>query len=150
MSFKNYIVRLMNETDLDDVLAIENTCYSTPWSSRQFLDELQNRAASILLCEMDDSIVGYICYWLIDGEMQILNIATAPQMRRQGIGELLLERAFADCCQTGLNSVWLEVRAGNSGAIKLYQRNGFKRNGIRRGYYRDGEDAVLMFKEFKC
>jgi len=150
MSLKNSVIRLMNKDDLDDVLAIENLCYPTPWSPQQFLDELQNRAASILVCEWGGKISGYICFWLIAGEMQILNIATAPTMRRKGIGELLLERAFADCRPTGLSSAWLEVRAGNRGAIKLYQRHGFKRTGSRRGYYRDGEDALLMVKEFDC
>ncbi len=148
MGLKNITFRLMSEDDLEDVLAIEKMCYPLPWSARQFLDELQNNAAAILLCEVGGRIAGYICYWLIAGEMQILNVATAPGMRRKGIGQLLLQKAFSNCRQTGLSSAWLEVRAGNRGAIQLYQRNGFEQNGLRRGYYRDGEDAVLMVKKF--
>jgi len=140
--------RMMVAADLDEVLAIESDCYPTPWTAQQFKDELQNSVASILLCERETKIVGYICYWLIVDEMQILNVAVAPQARRNGIAEQLLNRAFSDCQQRGLTVAWLEVRAGNSGAITLYRNNGFRTDGVRRGYYRDGEDALLMVKEF--
>jgi ribosomal-protein-alanine N-acetyltransferase len=141
-------LRIMTINDLGEVLVIENACYSTPWSSQQFVDELNNGVATILLCELDGEIAGYICYWLITGEMQILNIAVAPHARRNGVAERLLQQAFSDCLLRGLTSAWLEVRIGNCGAVNLYERNGFQRTGLRRGYYRDGEDAVLMVREF--
>jgi ribosomal-protein-alanine N-acetyltransferase len=151
MSRKKSLIRLMTSSDLDGVLAIENACYSVPWTSGQLVEELENPVSSILVCEIEGEIAGFICYWLVAGEMQILNIATAPQRQRRGVGELLLNRAFSHCQQVGLTAAWLEVRVGNRGAINLYQRNGFTNSGIRRGYYRDGEDALLMVREFdKC
>ncbi len=149
MTIKKSQIRSMTMNDLNGVLAVENACYPVPWTAGQFVDELENRVSSILVCETDGEIAGFICYWLIAGEMQILNVATAPQMQQQGIGERLLNQAFHACRQAGLVSAWLEVRAGNSNAIRLYQRNGFEQNGIRRGYYRDGEDALLMVREFE-
>jgi len=148
MTVKNYSFRLISEIDLDAVLVIERDCYPHPWSFRQFLDELENPVASVLVCEIDNSIVGYICYWLIAGEMQILNLATSPQLRRHGIAAQLLEQACARCSLIGLSSAWLEVRAGNRAAIELYQRSGFNLSGTRRTYYRDGEDALVMVKTF--
>ncbi|MCD6582510.1 MAG: ribosomal protein S18-alanine N-acetyltransferase [Desulfuromusa sp.] len=140
--------RLISVTDLDAVLAIERQCYPHPWSSQQFLQELANPVASILVCEIEDKIGGYICYWLIAGEMQILNLATSLQVRRKGIAAQLLEQAFERCSLSELSSVWLEVRSGNQAAIALYQRYGFKLSGTRRAYYRDGEDAFVMVKNF--
>ncbi len=148
MAVKNNLLRLMTEDDLAEVVALEKRCYPTPWSLQQFVAELENPVAAIILCEQNGELAGYVCYWLVAGELQILNVATAPQFRRQGVAGQLLTRVFAECQSSGLSSAWLEVRSGNSGAIKLYQRLGFVANGVRRSYYRDGEDALLMVKEF--
>lgn len=139
----------MSEFDLDDVMSIEMESYPHPWSPRQFTQEIENPVSSILVYEIDERIVGYICYWLIVGEMQILNVATSSQFRRQGIAVQLLEEAFIRCSQIDLSSAWLEVRAGNTGAIALYQQYGFILSGTRKAYYRDGEDALVMVKTFK-
>ena len=148
MTVKKYAIRLISETDLDAVLAIEEDCYPHPWSSRQFLQEVENPVASILVYEIENEIAGYICYWLIAGEMQILNLATSPRLRRHGIAAQLLEQALERCSASDLSSSWLEVRSGNRAAIALYQRYGFKLSGTRRAYYRDGEDAFVMVKTF--
>ncbi len=143
-------VRAVNSADLYPILAIEQSCYRFPWSLRHFVQELENPVASILVYDIDGVIVGYICYWLIAGEMQILNLAISPQSRRRGIAGRLLESAIEKCGQDGLSSAWLEVRAGNQAAIALYRGYGFKADGVRRAYYQDGEDALLMGKMFEC
>ena len=148
MTKKELLVRLIAEIDLDAILTIEHECYPYPWSLPQFRQELANPVASILVGEIDAQVVGYICYWLIAGEMQILNLATAPRLRRHGIGAQLLEQAFSRCEGSELSSSWLEVRSGNRAAIALYQRYGFTLSGTRRAYYRDGEDALVMVKHF--
>lgn len=148
MTVANDVIRLISASDLDAVLSIERDCYSHPWSLRQFSQELENPVASVLVCEIEGQVVGYICYWLIAGEMQILNLATSPQVRRAGIAAQLLAEAFKRCAESELFSAWLEVRAGNLAAITLYQRYGFKLNGSRKAYYPDGEDALLMVKIF--
>ncbi|MEA3363975.1 MAG: ribosomal protein S18-alanine N-acetyltransferase [Thermodesulfobacteriota bacterium] len=148
MTIENHIIRSISESDLDAVLQIEQDCYPHPWSLQQFIQELENPVASLLICEIEDKVVGYICYWLIAGEMQILNVATAPQVRCKGVAAQLLEQAFKRCDSAHLLSAWLEVRAANQAAMTLYQRYGFKQSGIRKAYYRDGEDAILMVKLF--
>lgn len=136
------------EPDLHQVLMIEQSCYSSPWSFNQFLRELANPVAEIYGCRFDNHLCGFICYWLIAGEMQILNLAVAPAQRRMGFAGALLEHAFSRGRNSGLEVVWLEVRAGNQKAISLYRRYGFTVDGRRRGYYQDGEDALLMKKDF--
>jgi len=148
MTIENFSIRLISASDLDAVLQIEQNCYSHPWSFQQFFQELDNPVASLLICEIENKVVGYICYWLIAGEMQILNLATAPQLRRKGVAAQLLEEAFQRCSLAKLSSAWLEVRAANQAAITLYQRHGFKQDGMRKAYYRDGEDALIMVNNF--
>ncbi len=148
MDIENYHIRLASRSDLDVLLLIEQDCYSHPWTFHQFVQELENSVASVLVYEVDGEIAGYICYWLIIGEMQILNLATSPKFRRSGIAAQLLEEAFKRYSSLELSSVWLEVRSGNLAAISLYQRYGFKLSGTRHAYYRDGEDALVMVKMF--
>ena len=91
MVVKSHVIRLISAADLDNVLLVEKDCYSHPWSRLQFLQELKNPVASILVYEIDGRIAGYICYWLVVDEMQILNLATSSQYRRQGIALKLLQ-----------------------------------------------------------
>ncbi len=148
MSKDTYIIRPFHTADLDMVLFIEKDCYPHPWSLDQFMQELDNPVSSMLVCECGQEVVGYICYWLIVGEMQILNIATSPETRRKGVAAQLLDRAFELSMSTSLSAAWLEVRSSNKAAITLYQRYGFKFSGTRKAYYRDGEDAFVMLREF--
>ena len=138
----------MSGADLDKVVAVERLCYPHPWRAEQFLQELNNPVSQIDLLSAEGQLCGYICYWLIAGEMQILNIATAPDWRRQGVADRLLTRVFETCRSAGLASAWLEVREGNLAAISLYRRHGFEVAGGRTGYYRDGENALLMVRNF--
>ena len=147
MTIKKVMIRAIVAADLDTIDAIEQECYPQPWTWSQFKQELDNPVATVLVAEVAGKIVGYLCYWLIVGEMQVLNIATSLKARRNGIAAQLLAYAFNSYSADELSAVWLEVRAGNNGAIALYQGYGFVINGKRKKYYRDGEDALLMVKK---
>lgn len=138
----------MQENDLPAVLGIEQQSYPFPWTGEQFLQELNNKVAAVELLWLGEQLAGYLCYWLIDGELQILNIAISPRFRRRGLAEQLLVHVFNACRKKGLERAWLEVRAGNVSAIELYRKQGFVADAIRTGYYRDGEDALLMVRDF--
>ena len=144
----NFSFRVMAAADLDEVVAVERLCYPHPWRAEQFQQELDNPVSQIDLLCSGGRIFGYICYWLIAGEMQILNVATAPENRRQGVADRLLTHAISNCRNSGLQSACLDVREGNAAAIKLYLRHGFVVGDTRRGYYRDGENALLMMRDF--
>ena len=150
MSVDNYQILPLSEENLSALLVIEQQSYPHPWSAAQFMQELHNPVSTVDLLWVNGQLAGYHCYWLIVGELQILNIATAPGFRRQGVAGKLLEHAFAVCRAQGLAQAWLEVRAGNCAAIALYQRRGFVADVVRKGYYRDGEDALMMVRDFKA
>ncbi len=141
-------IRKVGSLDLDEILLIEKSCYVQPWSYEMFAQELENPVANFICYVENATICGYLCYWYVAGEIEILNVATAVNKQRCGIARALLEFAFSQADQSELTGAFLEVRSGNSGAIALYEKVGFRKIGIRQHYYRDGEDAILMGKDF--
>ncbi len=141
---ESFSIRGMTESDLDEVLAVERLCYSHPWTEDHFRNELTNPFAAVDLLITEEGVVGYLCSWYLHGELEILNVATAPPFRRRGVAHALLEHVLGRSRKQALRKGYLEVRAGNLGAIALYEAHGFKVTARRPGYYPDGEDALLM------
>jgi len=137
-------IRAMRQADLAAVHALECASQPDPWTRQHFADELANPVAAVDLYWCGAELAGYLCSWLIAGELQVQNLATAPRFRCRGIAARLLGHVIARGRDRGLEAVCLEVRAGNAAAIALYERFGFVAGGRRKAYYPDGEDALLM------
>ena len=137
-------IRPVTADDLVSLLTIERQCHKHPWTLQQFAEELANPLASIDLFWMGAVLAGFHCYWHFSSEMHILNIATAPPFRRRNVARDLLHHSFEKCLKSDLERVFLEVRRHNDPAIRLYYSLGFVPVGFRRGYYADGEDALVM------
>jgi ribosomal-protein-alanine N-acetyltransferase len=134
----------MQRSDLAAVQRLECASQKEPWNLQHFTDELENPVASVDLYWHNAQLSGFLCTWLIAGELQIQNLATLPAMRRCGVAVRLLEYVIARSKIVGLTSIWLEVRVSNTPAIALYERFGFSADGRRSAYYPDGEDALIM------
>ena len=141
-------IRGLAEEDLPAVLAVEMASQPRPWSKGSFQDELNNPLATVNLLWHGNEVAGYICYHILLDELNILNLVTAFFYRRRGVARLLLDAALADGVRNGVKKVFLEVRKGNQAAISLYRSFGFQYLGCRKGYYTDGDDAIMMVKEF--
>ncbi|MBI3609056.1 MAG: ribosomal protein S18-alanine N-acetyltransferase [Nitrospirae bacterium] len=135
----------MTERDLDEVLAIERTSFSNPWTEGMFLAELrENPFAQFLITVRDGAIIGYAGGWLIVDELHLLNLAVHPDFRRRGVADQLVDRLFR-CGGGRITKASLEVRRSNGAAIALYERFGFHSVGVRPRYYMDpSEDALVM------
>ena len=136
---------------LRDILAIENASFSDPWSEESFREAFRSDLTTVYGV-FDDAgmLCGYACLCVIDEEAELYNIASAPECRRQGVGQALLRRVLSDCEARGVRSIYLEVRASNAAALGLYEKVGFMRLGVRRRYYSDPtEDAVIMKKSIR-
>lgn len=147
MEFYSFKIEYMKEGDIKDVLRIEQASFSMPWSREMFLCELTDHPFSYLYVAKDrnNKILGYICYWLVFDEMNILNLAVDEEYRKKGIGNDLIKFALMDGVNRGAGTVILEVRSSNKAAIKLYEKFGFKEVAVRKGYYDNPrEDALLM------
>jgi ribosomal-protein-alanine N-acetyltransferase len=143
------LIEAMRLEDLDDVQAIEQASFSTPWPSNAYRSELMtNRLASYLVARIEGRIVGYGGMWLMVDEAHITTFAIHPAWRRQRIGERLL-LAFLDLAgDRHAREATLEVRLSNLAARRLYEKYGFRPVGLRPRYYSDNnEDALIMTTE---
>jgi len=140
----------MTLENLDEVLAIEEVSFRTPWSRAAFHYEIvQNRVARCIGARAGARLCGYLCLWEIGHEIHITNLAVHPEWRRRGIARGLLETALAEGRARGVILAFLEVRPGNVEALGLYESLGFRVIGQRKGYYVDtGEDALVMEARF--
>lgn len=96
--------------------------------------------------EQGTSIVGFIIFSIMYEKAEIIDIAVDSEYQRQDIGSKLLFKAIDECMLYGCESITLEVRKSNLGAISFYKKHGFREIGTRKSYYYDGEDALLMIK----
>ena len=141
----------MGPSDLDGVMAIEEVSFPTPWSRAMFIEDFpRDFSDTIVAAETDDEVLGYAVCWTIAGESHLLNIAVHPARRGQGIGRALLSECIRHAARAGASLIYLEVRADNDAAQRLYRSMGFEFRGIRKGYYTDtGEDAVILDREVR-
>jgi len=145
---KKVVIEEMKIDDIENVVEVENDCFSVPWSRDSFIREItENHLAIYLVAKVEEKAVGYIGVWKIMNEGHITNVAVHSSFRRQGIGERLISELLSLCEKHEMDCFTLEVRETNEPAQALYRKFGFKEIGRRKGYYQDnGEDAVIMWK----
>ncbi len=132
---------------LPEVLAIEAEVFGAePWTARTFWSELgQVETRHYLVALEADRVIGYAGLCDYPDEAFVQTLGVAPSAQRQGLGAGLLQALLDEAGRRRHSTVLLEVRADNAPAIGLYERFGFRRTGIRRGYYQpSGTDALLM------
>jgi ribosomal-protein-alanine N-acetyltransferase len=136
----------MRLEDLEQVIAIDQASFSLPWPARTFRYEVtDNPVARCWVAEAEGRVIGMLVLWLIVDEAHIATIAVHPDFRRRGIARRMLIHALGSAAQEGMQSSFLEVRAGNAAAQEMYRKFGFVEDGRRPRYYKDnGEDAILM------
>ncbi len=144
-------IRMMEEQDIDAVVAIEKDLFSLPWSRASFLFEIGDRQRSYAVVgTLDGFVIAYAIGWFVPDELHIGNIAVARREQGKGYGKALVEHLLAEAQRRGIGIVTLEVRVSNARAINLYRRYGFRGVALRKGYYADnGEDALVMMLELQ-
>ena len=173
-----YALRPMEGEDLDQVAEMERESFPTLWPPTSYRRELKNRQAEYAVCVRDEEyvtlpakqrngllgllgrrnkpreparrqrLVGFVGLWFMAGEAHVVTIAVREPYRRNGLGELLLIGALEMALRRGQQVVTLEVRVSNEPAKALYEKYGFSKVGLRRGYYSDNrEDADIMTTE---
>ena len=138
-------MRKMIETDIREVLEIENMSFSTPWSNTAFINEILKPYSLTKVAVLGDKIIGYICVNHIIDEGHILNLAVHPHFRRRGVAKILVEKALKELRENICRYIYLEVRVSNFAARKFYEHLGFKVMGMRKNYYiLPMEDGIVM------
>ncbi len=143
-------LRPMRPEDLTRVVEIEKAGFRHPWSRELLERELGHAWSTILLAIEEDEgaaeqIIGYVVFWLVHDEIHVLNIATALEARRRGVGRTLMRAAHDHGRRRGAAVATLEVRRSNASAIELYRSLGYRHVGIRpNDYQEEGEDALVL------
>lgn len=141
----DYAFRRLGMDDLEPLVALERLCFSHPWTEKQFRLGLEGKVFKVFGLERGGTLAAYISFYHVGDEMEILNLAVAPALRRKGLGRRLLRLALAICRRMGVATARLEARESNQAALTLYGGQGFERCGVRKAYYPDNrEDAVCM------
>ena len=144
----DFTIDSMTADDLPEVMEIERIAFPVqPWTNGLFLHELKipfSRVHVLRAGNGSRKIAGYVCWWVVGEEAQILNLAVHPDYRRHGVGRTLVGVVVADAALRAATTVTLEVRSENAAARALYASLGFLEVGCRRNYYGLGEDALIM------
>ena len=139
------VIRPMVEDDIPEVMGIERSSFSTPWSEISFLSEVYKKNAFSNVALFEENLIGYICVNYLLHESHILNLAVHERFRRRGVATILMNDTMKELKKKGCAFMYLEVRASNAGAKKFYELFGFTVDSIRKKYYTNpDEDALLM------
>jgi len=137
----------MTEADLPAVMAIEADIYEFPWTEGNFRDSLA-AGYSCWTYAVDGELIGYCVVMLAADEGHLLNLSIAAARQRQGYGGMLLQQLCELGRRRGARLIFLEVRPSNPAGLRLYERHGFERVGLRRDYYPapQGREDALIYK----
>ncbi len=137
----------MRASDLSAVERIAEVCFPVPWTRQEFEKELKRDYAvlRVLRPSAEEAVCAFANYWHIGDELQLMNVATLPDLQRRGHGSALLSDLLQHARERQVKLVTLEVRRSNAAARSLYTSFGFRELGVRQRYYSDnGEDAIVM------
>ena len=138
-------IRKMTEEDLDQVTDIAAELFAMPWNREGFEESLLMDNACFLVAEDEGRIAGYCGLFMALDEGEVINVAVRRKCQRKGIANRLFQALLDAGRQNGVSRFFLEVRVSNEAAIRLYEKNGFARQGIRRNFYKmPREDAYVM------
>lgn len=135
------MLRNASAADLARIEEIEAASFAEPWDAAAFCGAFEAEPVNVIVSD-NGGVDGFIIFSLIAGEAEVYDIAVAPESRCRGIGRALMGEMLRRA-----ETAFLEVREGNSAALALYKRCGFAPIGLRKAYYQNGENAVVMTAE---
>ncbi len=139
-------IRRATQEDADALVVLDAKSFGArSWGEKNVRESLAVPNVSVLLAEAGGGAPsGFVIWRDLSGEAEILSLGVAPNDQKRGAGVALVAATVAAAREAGAARIFLEVDAGNTPAIALYEKSGFAASGRRKGYYRDGADAVLM------
>ncbi len=142
------MIRQATREDSDLIVSIEQQCFFDPWPKDAIINEIEdNEFAHTFVYEENNTVIGFIIYWILFDTAQIINIAFKKECQKRGLGTELLQFSLNNMKEANVEFVSLEVRVSNLQAIGCYEKLGFSIVATRENYYSDNnEDAYLMVK----
>lgn len=138
------MIRMATELDLQELMQIENECFSRPYSSESFLQDLRGDKVKAFVKILNEKIVGFISLYIFLDEANLQQIAVLEDFRRKGISSELIEYSVEYLKQNKVKKIYLEVNETNFVAIKTYEKFGFKQVVTRKNYY--GNQSAVVYE----
>jgi ribosomal-protein-alanine N-acetyltransferase len=136
-------------SDVDACLALDREVFGGLWSLAQWQRELEEEDRPGIGLRGEQDLLAMACGWLVLEELHITLVAVAPGHRRRGLGRRVLLELMTLAARRGAERATLEVAAGNGPGRGLYAALGFRTAGVRHGYYRNGEDALIQWRDLR-
>lgn len=144
MKMPDVVIRPISVSDVSRIIDLEMTYLGETIGSDMLISESTNPTIKFLAIEKNNYLVGYIgCYHIL-GECEILNFVIDGAFQRKGYGQMLFDELLK---QVDAKRVILDVRVNNEKGMQFYLKNGFRKISIRKNYYSDGTDAIVMEKQ---
>ena len=141
----NIKISKMNVSDLELIKDFLISDFDDFWSYNVFKSELLNPSSEYIVAKLNDDIAGFGGIWTSVDDIHITNIVVHKNLRNQNIGSIILSNLIEIAKKSkDKNSLTLEVNTNNIPAQKLYEKFGFKKVGIRKKYYNNTDDAIIM------
>lgn len=139
-------VRRATQEDAAALVVLEAKSFGArSWGAKSIRESLSIPNVGVLVAASGERApCGFAIWRDLKGEAEILSLGVSPDVQRAGAGASLVAAIVVAARDAGASRIFLEVDAGNAPAIALYEKSGFVASGRRKGYYRDGADAVLM------
>lgn len=134
----------MTEADIEEISPNFQTEFDEFWNINNLKNDFQNPNSTYFVAKLDNEIVGFAGFLNICDEANIMNIVTKINKRHLGIGSKLLSQLIASAHEQNCKSITLEVNEHNAPAIHLYEKFNFKRIGLRKKYYNNKDNAIIM------
>ena len=142
---KNMKINRMEQSDLEQIKNCLTTDFDEFWTYDVLKDELSSSNSRYIVAKTSNNIiVGFAGIKIILDEAEIMNIVTKKSMRGKGIASLMLDNIISNCKNNNIKTINLEVNCQNTIAINLYKKYNFKEVGLRKKYYNNTYDAILM------
>ena len=143
----SHVAAVLGTADLEACLALDALALNGLWTRTQWSTELEDPRRPCLGLRSADGVqlIAMACGWLVADELHITAIAVDPQQRRRGLGSQVLQALLQEAAGQGAQHATLEVAASNEAAQALYAAAGFRTAGVRRAYYRNGDDALIQW-----
>ena len=149
MNVRNYLAALhlaaLAPEHLEACLNLDQRSLGGLWNQAQWHSELAEERRPGMGLWREGALVAMASGWLVVDELHITVVAVDPEQRRRGLGQQVLKALLLEAGQQGALHATLEVSPANTAAVALYRRLGFRDAGVRRGYYRNGEDALIQW-----
>ena len=146
MNMPDVIIRPITVSDVSRIIDLEMKYLGETIGSDMLISESTNPTIKFLAIEKNNLLLGYIGWYHILGECEILNFVSDGAFQRKGYGQLLFNELIK---QVDATRVILDVRVNNEKGMQFYLKNGFRKISIRKNYYSDGTDAIVMEKQVK-